>query len=575
MTIINFKPIAKLMLKNLYIKNIALVEHQEIDFDQGLNIITGETGAGKSVIMGSMRLLMGQRAEKSIIRSGEKKAELSAILKVPDTLQKNITAILEEQEIDPGEDNELLLRRVITHSSSRNFINSSPVPLQVLKRIGEQFIDIFSAGEQHSLADGSQQLAILDRFMGAKKELDQTKLAFEKWKNLEYKKEEMAKKFPSQGELDILRYQQNEIIEAKLNREEESELYDKYATAASGQERLELIQQLTLTLDNNDDNGIISSLRSSLHKAQDLARLDAEHALEFAQRLESLLAELCDLDMDFQSYSSHILLDPNELQFLEQRMQTYNSIKRKYGTELDDVLRYLTEISDKISLADNFDSEYQKLDDDIAVAKEQYFKTAKKITHLRKKAAGTLAKDISHELTELEFLNSEFNIQIKENKASAKGIDSVEFRFSPNKGEPAKLLSDIASSGEISRVMLAVKSILATVDSIPILIFDEIDANIGGITASKVAQKLNTLGKNRQLFCVTHLPQVAAAGHHHFRVEKHEVNKRSISSISSLNTDEKTQEIGRMLGGKSSGSLVFEHAKELQASFQKENSISK
>ena len=557
------------MLKNLYIKNIALVDQQNIDFDQGLNIITGETGAGKSVIMGSMRLLMGQRAEKSLIRSGEQKAEISAILEIPKEIQKKILTVLEEQEIELEEKNELILRRVISQSNSRNFINSTPVPLQVLRQIGEQFIDIFSAGEQHSLADSSQQLSILDRFMGSTNELKNTKKAFTTWKTLERKLEEMAQQFPSKGELEILRFQQNEIIEAKLNTDEEATLYDQYSNAASGQERMELAQQLSYAFENENNTGTISSLRSCLGLAQDLARLDKNSGSEFAERIESLLAELCDMHMDFQNYTSDIVLDPKELQFLEERMQTYNSIKRKYGTELEEVLSYLKEITEKIDLANNFDSEYSKIEEEIAQAKKSFLENAEQLRLKRKKAAKKLAIDISNELKELEFLNSEFDIQVKDNKATAKGIDLIEFRFSPNKGEPAKLLSDIASSGEISRVMLAVKSILATVDSIPMLIFDEIDANIGGITASKVAHKLKSLGQNRQLFCVTHLPQVAAAGDYHYLVQKSEIKQRSVSSISPLEQDEKTQEIGRMLGGESSSKLVYEHAKELQASFKK------
>ena len=557
------------MLKNLYIKNIALVDQQNIDFDKGLNIITGETGAGKSVIMGSMRLLMGQRAEKSLIRSGEQKAEISAILEIPKEIQKKILTVLEEQEIELEEKNELILRRVISQSNSRNFINSTPVPLQVLRQIGEQFIDIFSAGEQHSLADSSQQLSILDRFMGSTNELKNTKKAFTTWKTLERKLEEMAQQFPSKGELEILRFQQNEIIEAKLNTDEEATLYDQYSNAASGQERMELAQQLSYAFENENNTGTISSLRSCLGLAQDLARLDKNSGSEFAERIESLLAELCDMHMDFQNYTSDIVLDPKELQFLEERMQTYNSIKRKYGTELEEVLSYLKEITEKIDLANNFDSEYSKIEEEIAQAKKSFLENAEQLRLKRKKAAKKLAIDISNELKELEFLNSEFDIQVKDNKATAKGIDLIEFRFSPNKGEPAKLLSDIASSGEISRVMLAVKSILATVDSIPMLIFDEIDANIGGITASKVAHKLKSLGQNRQLFCVTHLPQVAAAGDYHYLVQKSEIKHRSVSSISPLEQDEKTQEIGRMLGGESSSKLVYEHAKELQASFKK------
>jgi DNA repair protein RecN (Recombination protein N) len=273
--------------------------------------------------------------------------------------------------------------------------------------------------------------------------------------------------------------------------------------------------------------------------------------------------------MDIENYASEITIDPGELARLEERMRIYNSLKKKYGPEVEDIIKYCDEISIKIELAANFKEQINSLKSQIKIAEENFIRLAIQLRNKRKLAAVKLSSCIAEELKELEFLNSEFEITIKESNPSSKGMDKIEFRFSPNKGEELKLLRDIASSGEISRVMLAVKSILARVDAIPILIFDEIDANIGGITASKIAKKLHQLGSDRQLFCVTHLPQVAAAGHYHFQVNKVEHEGRSISTITQLSDNNKINEIGRMLGGSESSSLVYEHAKELTSSILK------
>ncbi len=554
------------MLKHLQIKNLALVKEQSVEFHLGLNIITGETGAGKSVIMGAMRLLMGQRADKNIIRHGEEKAELCAFLRIPEVLIKKIKLITDAQEIDWDDSNEIILRRVISKSSSRNFINGVAVPLQTLKALGSQLIDIFAAGEQHSLAESAKQLSILDRFMKQTKELNTLADKFNTWKDLQQQLDTLMSDIPNPGELDILRFQQQEIEDAKIQLDEEEQLYENFNRAASGRERFELSQQLTYLMDD-EQQGCINSLRQALASAQDLNRLDSD-ANEFSSRLESLLAELNDLSMECANYNSSITLDPEELHRLEERMQTYNSIKRKYGPELSDTLDYYEKISGKIALADGYEQQVSQLKDDIQSAEQAFNSQALKVRELRKKAAKKLAKAITQELTELEFMNCDFRIAVEEAKANPKGLDQAHFYFAPNIGEQAKLLSDIASSGEISRVMLAVKSVLAEIDAIPILIFDEIDANIGGITASKIAKKLFSLGQNRQLFCVTHLPQVAAAGHKHYRVEKKEEAGRSLTHICELSKNEQVEEIGRMLGGEETSSLVYAHASELVQSIQ-------
>ena len=551
------------MLKSLHIRNFALVQEQTAEFNGGLNIITGETGAGKSVIMGAMRLLLGQRADKSIIRSGESRAELTAILEIPESLRSIIVKQLDEVGIDCEDD--LIIRRVITKSSTRNFINAVAVPLQVLKNLGVHLIDIFSAGEQHSLADSSQQLSVLDRFLADPKLIESVKDAYTNWQNKKSALMELQSSVPNGGELDILRHQFNEISEAQLREDEEAPLFESFNQAASGRERLELSQGIRFAL-AGDEDGSLSYLRQAVRQAMDLASLDEVQGKEFLQRIESLISEITDLDMELDDYGSRVSLDPQELQRLEERMLCLNKLKKKYGTDIPEVIAYGLSIAEKIDLADSFDDKIKQYEAAIEEAEKDFYLVANKLSVKRKKQAVKLAKRISDELHELEFLNAEFEIQVEPNTVTKYGVDEVSFRFSPNLGEPAKALADIASSGEISRVMLAVKSVLADIDSIPILIFDEIDANIGGITATTVARKLFKLGQSRQLFCVTHLPQVAAAGSAHYRVIKGEHEGRSITTIKQLEDQAKIDEIGRMLGGEATSSVVYDHARELMAS---------
>ena len=551
------------MLKSLHIRNFALVQEQTAEFNGGLNIITGETGAGKSVIMGAMRLLLGQRADKSIIRSGESRAELTAILEIPENLRSIIVSQLDEVGIEC--EDELIIRRIITKSSTRNFINAIAVPLQVLKNLGVCLIDIFSAGEQHSLADSSQQRSVLDRFLADPKLLASVKSAYGNWQDKKSALSELQNRVPNGGELDILRHQFNEISEAQLREGEEAPLFESFNQASSGRERLELSEGIRFVL-AGDEKGSLDYLRQAVRQAMDLASLDEVQGKEFLKRIESLISEVTDLDMELEDYSSRVSLDPQELQRIEDRMQCLNNLKKKYGIDISEVIAYGQAIAEKIELADSFDDKIKQFEAAIEEAEKDFYLVANKLSAKRKKQAIKLAKRISDELHELEFLNAEFEIQLESSSVGKHGVDEVSFRFSPNLGEPTKALGDIASSGEISRVMLAVKSVLADIDSIPILIFDEIDANIGGITATTVARKLFKLGQSRQLFCVTHLPQVAAAGSAHYRVIKDEQDGRSVTTIKELEGQAKIDEIGRMLGGEATSSVVYDHARELMAS---------
>ena len=553
------------MLKTLHIRNFALVSEQTADFSGGLNIITGETGAGKSVIMGAMRLLLGQRADKSIIRSGEERAELTAVIETPSNLKEQLTQVLDEAGITSEDD--LIIRRVISKSNTRNFINGVPVPLQVLKNLGVYLIDIFSAGEQHSLADSAKQRSVLDRFLSDSKILSKVDSAYRDWMNKKQELCDLSSQVPNGGELDILRHQYTEISEAQLREDEEEPLYDTFSKASSGRERLELSEGIRHAL-SDDDSGSLNNLRVAVRQAMDLASLDELQGKEFLERIESLISEITDLDMELDDYASSVSLDPQELDRLEARMRTLNNMKKKYGPEVSDVIHYGEQIAEKIDLADSFDDKIKGLEAAIEQAEKDFFVVANELTKKRQKFAKSLAKRISGELHELEFLNAHFEIQVHQTKPTSFGLDEVSFLFAPNLGEPAKELRDIASSGEISRVMLAVKSVLADVDRIPILIFDEIDANIGGITATTVARKLYQLGQSRQLFCVTHLPQVAAAGSAHYRVIKEEQEGRSVTRIAELQNDAKIDEIGRMLGGEATSSVVYDHARELISSIR-------
>ena len=553
------------MLTSLNIRNLALVEKQELSFSAGFNVVTGETGAGKSVILGAIRLLLGGRADKTFIRSGEKSAELSAVFELADcpSALKHCDKVLEEAGIEAEESRQLILRRVISHSGTRNYVNSVPTPLKTLKDLGESFIELYAPGEHQSLCDTARQLELLDRYAGLHEQVQTVKSLYRDWQSLIRQEADYYKDLPDGGECEILRYQVDEIKKASLKADEDIEVNREYKEAAGNREAYDLAYQSFMAL--GDENGLKRPLQDVVRSLMQMERLDDECS-EYTEALSNIMDQISELSSDLQAYTHRLNLDPQHLSFLEERLSIIQQMKKKYGPELSHVFAYCERAQAKLDKADHFEKNLAEIKEKIIAAEKAYLKEAKALSKNRQKAAPALAESIAEELKQLDFMQSIFAIDFAEQEASSVGIDAVEFQFAPNKGEGIKALREVASSGEISRIMLAVKSVLASVDKVPVLIFDEIDANVGGLVATKVARKLHQLGENHQVFCITHTPQVAAGGHAHYRVEKSTVDGRTYTEMVTLSSEDKVLELSRMLGGEKVSSVVEDHAKELIAS---------
>ena len=547
------------MLNLLHIRNLALVEKADLELSPGFNAITGETGAGKSVLMGSVALLLGGRFDKSSIRQGTDRCEISGQFDLtPDEL-KEISQILDEAGLEPCEENQLLIRRVFTPSGGRIFLNSSPATAQILRRIGELLADVHNAEDAIGLLKGAAQLKALDRFAQLDPLLEECAEAWNEKKSVLREKEEFLSSMPSESDAEILR---REIREIELQNPEEGEdakLEALHSAASNSKLILETASAAEAALNESDDS-LMDRVGMVRRMLRPLESTDPEYAEIFLQKCDELSSLISDLTDSIRSRAESVELDEREFAALEERMRILQTLKRKYGPELGDVLVHLAESRRRLEIFENSAQEREKLEAKEAAAESKYRNIAAKLSDLRKKAAEKLSQTLKKEIIKLGFKKADFAIAFSACDAGPGGTDRIEFLFSANPGVPVKPLRDVASSGELSRVMLAVKTVLAETDHIGTIIFDEIDANIGGETASVVANELNALGSRKQILCISHLAQVAARAKTHFAVEKRTAEDSAVSVIHRLAPAGRIREISRMLGG---GTAAENHAKAL------------
>ncbi|HEY6226039.1 MAG TPA: DNA repair protein RecN [Verrucomicrobiae bacterium] len=537
------------MLATLRIKNLALVADLTLELQPGYNVITGETGAGKSILIGALNLVLGERADRTLIRSG---AEASSVEAVFDTskLPEKPDSFLEDNGLEPCEQNQLVIKRTITAAgASRQFINGSPTTLAVLGTLGERLVDIHGPHDHQSLFSAARQLAILDAYAAlnplrakvAEAHGAKAKLAAEKAALI------VDEKTYAQ-QLDLLRHQSNEIAAAKLIESEEAQVEAEYKRASNAARLIELAEGASRAL-SEDEGSVLTQLGAVGRALHDLARLD-ESASGLAEQQRQAVAALNDLQAEISDYRDRLDLDPARLQELEERLNLIHTLKRKYGSSLAEVIAFGNEARKKLQQLESRDAEIARINAELQKAEAALLKAAKELSAARSKAIPKLAKAITAQLTDLGFKQSQFGVTLKQvAEPGPTGIDEADFQFAPNPGEPAKPLKAIASSGEIARVMLAIKTVLAAEDEIPVLIFDEVDANVGGETAAAVGAKMRQIGAQRQVLCITHLPPVAAAAQTHFVVTKEIVEGRTISRVELLNKTARVAEITRMLGG--------------------------
>ncbi len=555
------------MLENLHIRNLALVSELNVEFGENLNIVTGETGAGKSLVIGAVQLLTGARADTSSIRKGEKSCEVAGIFRIPKSrfpeLAEKIEHALQEDSIPPCEEERLLLRRVITENGSRAYVNGSPVPAAFLRELMAEIVDIHGPHDNQTLLSPHRQLLLLDTFAGLASEVKQAKALYDELRAIQKEREELRADGLTPEELNLLEYQLQEITDAHLQPEEEEELVRRFKLAANAQTLAETAESARQLLCGEDDSSIAEQLASQLRNLRQLEELDPDNGAPLVHELETAVETLRDLGEQFGQYAEHFDLDQKEMQTLESRLNTIQQLKRKYGPTLTDVLETADRLEQRIRKIQNRSGRLEELQQQQEETQAKFLSVCNSISKKRATTAPRLAAAIQEKLRNLGFLNAQFSIALHDAQPGPSGKDSVAFRFAPNVGEDAKDLKEIASSGEIARVMLAIKTVLSDADHVPVLIFDEIDANVGGQIACAVAEELLSVAKRHQVFSITHLPQIAAAGNMHYLVSKSVVNERTETAISPLGQEGRISEIVRMLGADANSNPARQHAQNL------------
>ncbi len=548
------------MLTTLRIKNLALVSDLTLELQPGCNVITGETGAGKSIIIGALNLVLGERADRTLIRSGEESCSVEAVFDAK-KLHAPLKSFLEENGLEPCEENQLVLKRNFSASgTNRQFINGSATTLATLAAIGESLVDMHGPHDHQSLLHAGKQLLILDALGGLAKTREEFGELVRRRAVLENEKSALIldeKTYAQQ--LDLLRFQVQEISTARLNPDEEKSVEEEFNRSSNAAKLLQLSQTAIDALSENE-NSLLTQSGVIGRVLAELQRVDAG-----AENLVALHAQagetLRELQTELSRYADKVDVDPARLAEVEERLNLIHSLKRKYGTTLAEVIAFGDEAKQKLSALESRDEELARLKAAMEKLDSEIMSEGKKLSTARKKIIPQLAKAVSKQLEDLGFKQSKFDVAISAAEMSSSGLDAIEFQFAPNPGEPAKPLRAIASSGEMARVMLALKTVLAAEDEIPVLVFDEVDANVGGETANAVGEKMRQIAAKRQVFCITHLPQVASAADAHYVVTKLVKNGRTISEITLLDKKTRVTELARMLGGQTAAAR--KHAEAL------------
>lgn len=544
------------MLKWLHIRNLALVEEAALDFSSGFNAVTGETGAGKSVLMGGLRLLLGARFEKSAIREGADRCEIAGLFSVdPDSLEK-INLILDDAGVERCDGENLLIKRVFTPSSGKIFVNASAANSKLLASLGAYLADIHGASATVTLLNPAEQLFSLDRFSGNQDLLAECGNAWNAVSKARKEKELLLKNMPSTFEAERFRIDAETIEKVNPKPGEDIEIEKLHAVAANSREILQLSSSAVDLLTESEESLLerLTAVRRILHS---LERVDEESAMKFQEQLELISDAIRNLSDEITSHAETVDLDTEAFAAIEERIHDLQSLKRKFGPTIEDILHYLEDAKSRVDIFENSEFAREKADQEVAEAENIHRKVCEKLSKARKDAVGMLEKQLQKELEKLGFKRSEFQISFEEAVPGNTGSDKIEFLFSANPGVRALPLRDVASSGELCRVMLALKTVLAGADRIPTLVFDEIDANIGGETAVTVGEELAKLARSKQIISISHLPQVAACAEKHFKVEKITSDSTAETTVMEVSGKERIAEIARMLGG---GAAAVKHA---------------
>ncbi|MBQ7148918.1 MAG: DNA repair protein RecN [Pseudobutyrivibrio sp.] len=558
------------MLASLHVKNLALIDEEEIIFSKGLNILSGETGAGKSIILGALHLSLGDKASKDFLRDADSEAFVEAVYLINDEQTKKA---LRDLGVEPYDD-EVIMSRKITESRSVAKINGEQVPAAKMKEVGDILLDIYGQKEHQSLLNTHKHMEFLDEF--AKNDIGDLKVkvaeAYKKYKALIQELEDARKSDVSkEREIVLLDHEINEIESAELKIGEDEELEDEYRRLSNFSKTMEYFQRAHEAMVG--DGGASYALSSAISDLRHIESID-EKAADLLSMLNDADSIISDFNRELSGYMEDTSFDAARFNEVEIRLNEINRLKDKYGPTVEIILEELKSRQDKKAKFESFDEYLSELKAKVDSATKELEALCEKLSDIRRKNAAELSKKMQKAMSDLNFLNSEFDVELKRlDHFTDNGFDEGQFVICTNPGEPLRPLKDIASGGEMSRIMLAIKTVLAADGGIDTLIFDEIDAGISGRTAQAVSEKLSTVASSHQVICITHLPQIASMADTHFLIEKSVENGHTISGIKKLMEDETIEELARMLGGSAITEAVLTNAremKEMAKSYKKE-----
>ena len=545
------------MLRSLHVKNLALIRETEVEFGEGLNILTGETGAGKSLLIGSVNLALGGKFEKDMLRRGEESGLVELVF---DCEEPRLAEKLKSMDLEPSEDGTVILSRKLSSGKSICRINGETVTAKQIKELSELLIDIHGQHEHQSLLHKKKHMEILDAYAGAEfaKCAEQVGALYHECAALEKRISAETLDDASRGrEQSLAEFEQKEIADAGLQPGEDEELEQAYRKMSNSRKIAESLAESYRLSGNDAEDGAGNSLSRALRALRNVTMYDP--ALE---QVESLLS---DYNHDVSEYMSDLEFDEEDFRSTEERLNTINHLKGKYGNTIEEILKYKEEKEAYLEKLADYDTYMQKLNAEWTEKQKLLEKTCEELSGIRRKNATVLTQKLKDALIGLNFLTVEFDIAVRPGQTiTAKGYDDVEFLISTNPGESLKPLSQVASGGELSRIMLAIKTVLAGRDEIDTLIFDEIDTGISGRTAWKVAEQLSVLSGAHQVICITHLPQIAAMADVHFVIEKSSTDDMTITDIHKVSAEESLAELARLLGSDALTEAALSNAKEMK-----------
>lgn len=549
------------MLKHLYIKNFTLIDELDIDFFNGFSVISGETGAGKSIILGAISLLLGNRADSKQIKQGEKKCIIEAVF----TLAKGVyDDFFKANGIDLDIDETILRREINDSGKSRAFINDTPVSLTLMRDLGDQLVDIHSQHQNLLLQKEDFQLNIVDIIARNEQELQHYKEAYTDYKNTEKRLAQLKKQLEESAENEeFMRFQYEEIANANLEKEEQEELEQEYKTLSHAEDIKVSLYDADNEL-NEDEMGVVKKLKKA---ADFLSSITAVYpkAEEISQRLDAVYIEVKDIAEEVGMATSDVDFDPKRLDFINEKLDKIYHLEKKFHVEsIADLLDIANDLKTKLSAIDNSDETLNEVEAEVKAKEKRCKELAIALTNCRQKAAKIIEQDMKEKLVPMGIPNIQFQIAMDSKPLASDGADKVEVLFSANKNSPLQPIAQVASGGEIARVMLALKAMISGAVKLPTIIFDEIDTGVSGKVAQQMAFVMQEMGnKNKQVISITHLPQIAALGSTHYKVEKRDTEKGTTSRLRQLSEEERVTEIAQMLSGTDISEAALMNAREL------------